>query len=63
MKRFACFASTVAVVGLCGAAFGVETTKGDSGVHAFEMKSITGEPIKLSKFKDHVCMIVNVASR
>lgn len=32
-------------------------------LHDFEMDSITGEPVALSKFRDQVCLVVNVASK
>ena len=32
-------------------------------MHDFEMKSITGEPVKLSQYRDKVCLIVNVATK
>lgn len=34
-----------------------------STFHDFEMQSITGEPVRLSKYQDNLCLIVNVASR
>ncbi len=30
--------------------------------HDFEMSSITGEPVKLSRYEGQVCLVVNVAS-
>lgn len=30
--------------------------------HDLEMRSITGEPIAFSRFRDQVCLVVNVAS-
>ena len=33
-----------------------------SAFHDFEMTSITGEQIPFEKFKDQVCLVVNVAS-
>jgi len=32
-------------------------------VHEFEMRSIDGTPVKLSAYKDHVLVIINVASK
>ncbi len=32
------------------------------GFHDFEMTSITGENVGLEKFRDHVALVVNVAS-
>ena len=32
-------------------------------LHDLEMNSITGEPVPLSRYKDKVCLIVNLASR
>ena len=34
-----------------------------SEFHSLEMRSITGEPVSLSKFQENLCLIVNVASR
>lgn len=31
--------------------------------HDLEMTSITGEQVSFSKFRDQVCLIVNVASQ
>jgi len=31
--------------------------------HDFEMDSITGESVALSKYRDQVCLVVNVASK
>lgn len=31
--------------------------------HDFEMTSITGESVSLSQYRDHVCLVVNVASQ
>jgi glutathione peroxidase-family protein len=31
-------------------------------LYDFELSSITGEPVELSRFRDQVCLIVNVAS-
>ena len=33
-----------------------------SNFHDIEMVSITGEQISFEKFKDQVCLVVNVAS-
>jgi glutathione peroxidase-family protein len=33
-----------------------------ASMHDFEMASITGEDVALSKFNDQVCLVVNVAS-
>jgi hypothetical protein len=30
--------------------------------HDFEMSSITGEPVKLSRYDGQVCLVVNLAS-
>ena len=32
-------------------------------IYDFELDSITGEPVKLSKYEGQVCLIVNLASR
>jgi glutathione peroxidase-family protein len=32
-------------------------------MHDFEMTSITGEPVKLSQYRDKVCLLVNVATQ
>jgi len=37
--------------------------KGPTSVYEFEMASIDGQPVKLSKYQDHVLVIVNVASQ
>lgn len=34
-----------------------------ANMHDFEMKSITGETVALSKYADQVCLVVNVASQ
>ncbi len=34
-----------------------------TGFHDLTMQSITGEPVKLSKFKGKTCLIVNLATR
>ena len=34
-----------------------------STMYELEMDSITGETVKLDKFRDQVCLIVNVASQ
>ena len=34
-----------------------------TGFHDFEMTSIDGETVALSKFRDSVCLVVNVASK
>jgi glutathione peroxidase-family protein len=34
-----------------------------SDIHDIEMSSITGDPVRLSKYQDNLCLIVNVASR
>ncbi len=31
--------------------------------HDFEMDSITGETVAFERFRDQVCLVVNVASR
>ena len=31
--------------------------------HDFEMVSITGEKVSFEKFRDQVCLVVNVASQ
>ncbi len=31
--------------------------------HDLEMRSITGEQVSFSKFRDQVCLVVNVASK
>ena len=33
-----------------------------SSFHEMEMTSITGEKVSFEKFKDQVCLVVNVAS-
>ncbi len=33
-----------------------------ASLHDFEMKSITGERVKLSDYEGQVCLIVNLAS-
>ena len=34
-----------------------------SQFHSLEMAAITGEAVKLSKFQENLCLVVNVASR
>jgi glutathione peroxidase-family protein len=34
-----------------------------SAFHEFQLTSITGEQISFEKFKDQVCLVVNVASK
>lgn len=34
-----------------------------SSIHEFTVKNIKGEDVKLDVYKDHVCIIVNVASQ
>jgi glutathione peroxidase-family protein len=34
-----------------------------SKFHDLTMNAITGEPVPLSRFKDTVCLVVNVASQ
>ena len=34
-----------------------------SSMHDFTMDSITGESVALSKYRDQVCLVVNVASQ
>jgi len=34
-----------------------------TNIHSLEMTSITGEKVKLDKYKGKVCLVVNVASR
>lgn len=34
-----------------------------SSFHDLEMRSITGEQVPFSTFRDHVVLVVNVASR
>ena len=34
-----------------------------SKIHEFTMKSITGEPVDFSQFRDKVLLIVNVATK
>ena len=31
--------------------------------HDFEAHAITGEPVQLSEYAGHICLVVNVASR
>ena len=40
-----------------------QPAKGPTSVHEFEMRSIDGTPVKLSAYKDHVLVIINVASK
>ena len=35
----------------------------DLSIHHFTMNSIDGEEVSLAKYRDQVCLIVNVASR
>jgi len=34
-----------------------------TGFHDFEMESIDGDMVALSRFRDSVCLVVNVASK
>ena len=34
-----------------------------TNLYDFEMKSITGEDVSLSTYRDQVCLVVNVASK
>jgi glutathione peroxidase len=34
-----------------------------AGIHDFEMNSIAGESVPLSRYQGQVCLIVNVASK
>jgi glutathione peroxidase-family protein len=34
-----------------------------ANLYDFEVKSITGEPVALSKYEGQVCLIVNLASQ
>jgi glutathione peroxidase-family protein len=34
-----------------------------SAFHEFQLTSITGEQVSFEKFKDQVCLVVNVASK
>lgn len=34
-----------------------------TSLHDFEMESITGETVALSKFRDQMALVVNVASQ
>ena len=34
-----------------------------ASLHEFEVRSIKGEPIRLSQFEGQLCLVVNVASR
>ncbi len=63
MNRIQCSLGAVAMLFACPL-FATENTKtGVTTMHDFEMKSIDGETIKLAKYKDHLCMVVNVASK
>ena len=42
---------------------GDTATQGKQSVYDFEMNAIDGKRVKLSSFKDHVLLIVNVASK
>lgn len=33
-----------------------------ASMHDFEMQSIDGEPVSLSRFRDQYCLVVNLAS-
>lgn len=58
-----CF-SVLAFAGAAVPVWAVDGTRtGSIGVHDFEMKSIDGEAVKLSKYRGNVLMIINVASK